>query len=241
MPRHARLRVAGLPLHVIQRGINRAPCFSDASDYGLYLGLLGELSQVFDCAVHAYVLMTNHVHLLLTPGTQDGPSHLMRHLGVRYVPQFNRRTGRIGPLWNERFKTSVVDSERYLLTCYRYIELNPVRARMVGAPESYPWSSYTFNAFGSPSTFLQPHTAYLGLAGHGTPASAVYRDLVAQGLCDSELAAVRRAINANAALGSEEFMAALEQRLGISARTKPRGRPRKERVPPGGKKSPSPV
>ena len=240
MPRHARLKIAGLPLHIIQRGVNHAPCFAQDSDYVLYLGLLEELAGAFDCAIHAYVLMTNHVHLLLTPGDPEAPTQLMRHLGVRYVPQFNRRWGRTGPLWNERFKTSVVDSERYLLTCYRYIELNPVRAGMVAAPEQYPWSSHACNGLGLPSTFIRPHEVYSRLASPRRSVEEAYRDLVLQGLSDAELDAVRRAINANAALGSEEFVDGLERRLGVPARARPRGRPRRP-VPPDGKKSPSPV
>lgn len=142
MPRRARLRVAGLPLHLIQRGNNRSACFYADEDYTLYLHHLGELARKFRCAVHAYVLMTNHVHLLLSPVREDGPSLLMKHLGQRYVQYINKTYRRSGTLWEGRFRSSIVQERGYLLRCYRYIELNPVRAGMVRHPRDYRWSSY---------------------------------------------------------------------------------------------------
>jgi len=137
MPRRARLRVAGLPLHIIQRGNNRAPCFYADEDYGLYLHHLAQLASKFECAVHAYVLMTNHVHLLLTAGKEDGPSLLMKHLGQRYVQYVNKTYRRSGTLWEGRFRSSIVQRDGYALKCQRYIELNPVRASMVKHPGEY--------------------------------------------------------------------------------------------------------
>jgi putative transposase len=145
MPRHARLRIGGLPLHVIQRGVNRCACFGDESDYGVYLALLEELSTRYECAMHAYVLMTNHVHLLVTPPEPDGASKLMKHLGQRYVQYFNRRHKRTGSLWEGRFRSSLIDSEGYLMRCHRYVEMNPVRAGMVQRPSDYRWSSHGSN------------------------------------------------------------------------------------------------
>src|SRR5262249_33323002 len=139
MPRIARPVLAGLPLHVVQRGINRQSCFFGDADYEGYLEYLGSLAPSFGCAVHAYCLMTNHVHLLLTPETQTACGLLMKNLGQRYVQTVNRRLDRSGTLWEGRFKSCLVPSESYVLACYRYIELNPVRAGMVCAPEQYRW------------------------------------------------------------------------------------------------------
>jgi len=146
MPRRARLRLAGLLLHIMQRGNNRTACFFADEDYALYLHHLKELSRKFRCAVHAYVLMTNHVHLLLTPAREDGPSLLMKHLGQRYVQYVNRTYRRSGTLWEGRFRSSIVQERGYLLRCHRYIELNSVRAGMVMHPRDYCWSSYCSNA-----------------------------------------------------------------------------------------------
>ena len=131
MPRRARLAIAGVPLHLIQRGNNRTACFFAEEDYALYLDHLTELAPKFDCRIHAYVLMTNHVHLLLTPRTATGASSLMKHLGQRYVQYINRTYRRSGTLWEGRFRSCIAREERYVLACYRYIEANPVRAAMV--------------------------------------------------------------------------------------------------------------
>src|SRR6185312_13463069 len=167
MPRHARLRIAGLPLHVIQRGNNRARCFTREGDYGLYMGMLGELCVKFECELHAYVLMTNHVHLLMTPGDAASVSNVMKNLGQRYVQHVNRMDGRSGSLWEGRFRSSIVDTEAYLLRCYRYIECNPVRAGMVADPADYPWSSYRANALGEADPVITPHVRYLSLGQTG--------------------------------------------------------------------------
>ena len=141
MPRRARLRFAGVPLHIIQRGNNRTACFFAEQDYRFYLHDLGELARRFECGVHAYALMTNHVHLLITPSATDSASLLMKHLGQRYVQYVNRVYRRSGTLWEGRFKSSLVQRQSYVLKCQRYIELNPVRAGMVPHPRDYPWSS----------------------------------------------------------------------------------------------------
>src|SRR4051812_23176241 len=142
MPRRARLSLPNIPWHIIQRGNNRAVCFAAEADYRRYLDELAELSKRFGCAVHAYALMTNHVHLLLTPDEAEGPGLLMKHLGQRYVQHVNRAYGRSGTLWEGRFRSCLTQSEDYLLACQRYIELNPVRAGMVRHPRDYRWSSY---------------------------------------------------------------------------------------------------
>jgi putative transposase len=138
MPRRARFRLAGHPIHLIQRGNNRSACFRSERDRVLFLGLLNELGREHRCAIHGYVLMTNHVHLLLTPMEPQGPSLFMKHLGQRYVQHFNKVHGRTGSLWEGRFRSSIVESSDYFFRCQRYIELNPVRAGMVVCPEEYP-------------------------------------------------------------------------------------------------------
>lgn len=240
MPRHARLSISGVPLHIRQRGINGSPCFGSEADYHLYLGLMAELSPRFACSVHAYVLMTNHIHLLATADEPEGASLFMKNLAQRYAQHFNRVSHRCGPLWEGRFRSSPVDSERYLLTCYRYIELNPLRAGMVKAPASYPWSSFHTNASGVPSPFLSPHSEYLRLGATRSERQAAYFGMLTAGLSTSELAAVRAAINANAAFGGDGFVAQIEARLGRNARPTPRGRPTAA-FSAGRKKSLSPV
>jgi REP-associated tyrosine transposase len=240
MPRHARLFIPGVPLHIRQRAINQSPCFGAEADYRLYLGLMAELSPRLACSVHAYVLMTNHVHLLMTAPQPELASCFMKMLAQRYAQHFNRKSRRCGPLWEGRFRSSPVDSERYLLTCYRYIELNPVRACMVSSPGDYPWSSFHTNAMGVPSLFLNPHPEYLRLGATTSERKAAYRGMLMAGLSTSELAAIRGAINANAALGDEGYVAGIEARLGRTARPIPRGRPA-TRISSDRKKSLSPV
>ena len=175
MPRHARVRIAKCPWHVIQRGVNRSPCFLDDADRRLYLNLLRAYSRRHACAVHAYVLMTNHVHLLVSPEDEDGLSKMMKALGERYVPYFNRLHGRTGTLWEGRFRSSVVQSERYLMICQRYIELNPVRAGIVARAGDLPWSSYAANAMGVPSDLVTPHELYLRLGPDRYERAKAYR------------------------------------------------------------------
>src|SRR5687768_4096313 len=175
MPRRARLRLAGLPLHIIQRGNNRTACFFADEDYGRYLHHLADLARRFECAVHAYALMTNHVHVLLTPTKAEGPSLLMKHLVQRYVQYVNRVYRRSGTLWEGRFRSSLVQHQGYLLKCQRYIELNPVRAGMVQFPGTYAWSSYRANAELRSSALVTPHEEYLALGETSEERAEVYR------------------------------------------------------------------
>ena len=159
MPRTARVVVPDVALHVIQRGNNRSACFVAGSDYRTYLRYLRDYAFEFGCAVHAYCLMTNHVHLLLTPASARACAQLMKHVGQCYVQTFNMAHGRSGTLWEGRFHSCLVPTEGYVLACYRYIELNPVRAGMVSVPEQYPWSSFAANARGSESGLITRHPA----------------------------------------------------------------------------------
>ncbi|MGO1068695.1 transposase [Lysobacter sp. CA199] len=163
MPRSPRFDLPSVPQHVVQRGHDRLPCFVEEDDYVRYLQELDEASRKYGCQVHAYVLMTNHVHLLMTPAEAGAISRMMQVLGRRYVRGFNERYRRRGTLWEGRYKSCLVDSDDYLLRCYRYIELNSVRARMVATPEQYRWSSYRSNALGSPDALVKQHDVYRAL------------------------------------------------------------------------------
>ena len=160
MPRKPRFVLPSEPQHIIIRGINREPIFYDDADYRYYLNKLKEAVDKHDCELHAYVLMTNHVHLLLTPKTEHGISKTIQMLGRYYVQYFNYTYGRTGTLWEGRYKSTMIDTEHYLLTCYRYIELNPVRAQMVNHPSEYPWSSYRSNGVGQSNPLIKAHYKY---------------------------------------------------------------------------------
>lgn len=227
MPRRARLRLAGLPLHIIQRGNNRTACFYADEDYELYLHHLKELADKFSCAVHAYVLMTNHVHLLLTPTHQDSPSLLMKHLGQRYVQYVNRTYRRSGTLWEGRFRSSIVQDRGYLLRCYRYIELNPVRAGMAKHPRDYRWSSYCSNGEDSQSSLLKPHEEYLALGSKEHERQATYRALFRSELNSNEVAEIRLAANGGFVLGNEGFKVEIAAMLGRRVEPGISGRPKR--------------
>lgn len=177
MPRQPRPDLAGVPQHVVQRGNDRQPCFYVADDYRRYLGGLRESATRYGCVVHAYVLMTNHVHLLVTPSSVGAVSRMMQWLGRQYVGYINGRYRRTGTLWEGRYKSCLVDTERYLLTCYRYIELNPVRAAMVADPADYAWSSYRANAQALADPLVVPHAEYLRLGADAPERCVAYRYL----------------------------------------------------------------
>lgn len=225
MPRRARLSVPGIPWHIIQRGNNRSPCFYAEDDYGLYLHYLGELSEKFGCAVHAYVLMTNHVHLLLTPEREDSAALLMKHLGQRYVQSINRTYQRSGTLWEGRFRSCLTQSEGYVLACYRYIELNPVRASMVRHSREYRWSSYRANAEGKPNTLIAPHDMYQRLGRSATSRQEAYRGLFKTHMDDTVLDEIRGATNGNYVLGTERFQEEIGMMLGRRVVKGKAGRP----------------
>lgn len=212
MPRPPRIVLPTVPLHIIQRGNNRIPCFGAESDYLVYLDILRECAYDHGCTLHAYVLMTNHVHLLLSPAQESSPSMLMQRLGQRYVQYFNRRHARTGTLWEGRFRSCLILDERYFLTCQRYIELNPVRANMVDTPERYPWSSYRSNALGEASALVSPHLVYANLHADTAQRCAAYRALCAEVLSDSVLDEIRQASQSNRPLGAAEAKAASSKR-----------------------------
>ena len=223
MARHPRLVVPGVALHVVQRGVDRRRCFGHDSDYLVYLSNLRELTTHKGCALHAYCLMTNHVHLLLTPPNAHGCATLMRDLGQRYVSYFNRRYERTGTLWEGRFRSCLVDSARHVIACYRYIELNPVRAGIVSTPNAYAWSSYSSNAGQRIDSSLTPHGEYLALGSDSGSRLAAYTGLFQQEDQTEFLAAIRDATNSGYATLIGD---GLKQRLeGTSSRPIERGKP----------------
>ena len=228
MPRPPRLELAGVPLHVIQRGVNRSACFFGDVDRRFYLKCLANAAAARGCAVHAYVLMTNHVHLLVTPGEEGAAGAMMQDIGRRYVRVINTVHGRTGSLWEGRFKSSLVDSETYLLTCHRYIECNPVRAGMVGDVAAYAWSSHAHYAGLRVDPLIAEYPQYRALGLTPEERRCAFRSLFAIALSEDVLGAIRTAANTDSAIGSEAFMAQAELLLGRSVRPPKRGRPPKQ-------------
>ncbi|NHZ88641.1 transposase [Massilia sp. CCM 8733] len=224
MPRRTRLIIPDVPLHIIQRGNNRLPCFFAEADYLVYLDMLRLCAQQAGCRVHAYVLMTNHVHLLVSPQSCSSPAVMMKMLGERYVPYVNRRRNRTGTLWQGRYHSCLVQDARYLFVCQRYIELNPVRAGMVDHPLDYRWSSYQTNAYGEADNIVEPHALYEALGTERPERELRYRALFEEEMPWSMLEQVRYATNRNAVFGSEEFIERLAITRGTDVMPRRRGR-----------------
>lgn len=225
MPRRARIMLPGVPVHVIQRGNNRGACFFADEDYTLYLDALKDLAEKFSCAIHAYVLMTNHVHVLVTAQEPDGVSLVMKNLGQRYVQYVNRTHRRSGTLWEGRFRSCLTQSESYVLACYRYIELNPVRAGMVKHPREYRWSSYRVNAEGKSSELVSPHRQYLRLGRDDSERYAAYRSLFSTQLDEQTVRSIRDATNGGYVLGNSRFQSQVAETLGRRVVRGKAGRP----------------
>jgi putative transposase len=232
MARRPRLRIAGVPQHVIQRGNNRQAAFFAEEDYLFYLECLSKAAIEHHCAIHAYVLMTNHVHLLATSGQPETMSLVMRDLGRRYVQYINFVYRRSGTLWEGRFRASLVDTETYFLRCCRYIECNPVRAQMVAHPAQYRWSSYRFHAEGIPDKLLTTHEQYERLGRTADERQQAYRELFRSELGSSEVSEIRDSVNRGWPLGSERFKDQIETALQRAARAPKRGRPSHQLHPP---------
>ena len=225
MARLSRVCPIGMPQHVIQRGNNRQVCFADEQDFTAYAGWLKGYSKKYQVDIHAWVLMTNHVHLLCTPRGQNAVSHMMQSLGRHYVRYFNFSYKRTGTLWEGRFKSCLVQEETYLIQLYRYIELNPVRAGMVEQPSDYVWSSYPINALGKVSELCTPHAVYLALGKDANERQASYRELFKHHVDGKLLEDIRLAVNKGMALGSERFKTEIESLSGRRMTAKKMGRP----------------
>ena len=195
MARLPRFVIPDQPQHVIVRGNNRSEIFCADADYLFYLEKLQQACDKHDCIIHAYVLMTNHVHLLITPQTEEGLGKVMQMLGRYYVQYYNFTYQRTGTLWEGRYRATLIDSEAYLLTCMRYIELNPVRAGMVAHPSEYPWSSYRCNALGQANILVLPHVEYVRLGKADEDRLSAYRQLFKHRIAENSLDEIREATN----------------------------------------------
>ncbi len=233
MPRKQRMYLPGIPAHVIQRGNNRDACFYAEQDYREYLSWLKAATDKYQVELHAYVLMTNHVHLLLTPSDEIGISKVMQSVGRRYVQYINHRYKRSGTLWEGRHKGNIVDAEDYLLSGYRYIELNPVRARMVQHPGEYRWSSYRYHAYGEINRYITDHALYTALGKQKEQRWERYRSLFDVVLDPDEVQKIRKAAAFSTPLGNDHFREQIEAALNRSVGYARRGRPvmvKEERV-----------
>ena len=229
MPRYPRLFLPNVPLHIVQRGHDRQPTFVEHADYRYFLDNLEEMRTELRIRVYGYCLMTNHVHLIVAPGTDTQTvSKMLKVLAGRQTRYVNRIEKRSGTLWEGRFKASLIDSENYLLACYRYVDLNPVRASMVELPEDYPWSSYRSHAGLSDTTPIDPSAAYSALGITADERCRAYRAFVAEGIYDQELDQIRTAAKRNQIIGTDRFRRQIEQRIGRRISTNGQGRPKKE-------------
>lgn len=225
MPRKPRFYLPGIPAHVVQRGNCRQAVFFDQGDYTAYLNWLKEGAAKHGCTVHAYVLMTNHVHLLMTPQTTESISRTIQHIGRHYVTYINHTYGKSGTLWEGRHKGCVISSDDYLLACMRYIELNPVRAGMVSKPIDYRWSSYGTNATGSADNVTTPHALYQALARDPQTRQHVYRELFRNALEPDQVHTIRATVQTGTPLGNDRFRQQVEKAMGCKVGQARRGRP----------------
>lgn len=238
MARLQRVCPPGIPQHVIQRGNNRQVCFAADEDFAAYANWLYESAQRYRVAIHAWVFMTNHVHLLATPSEPGGVSRMMQRVGRHYVRYFNHVYQRSGTLWEGRFKSCTVSTEDYVLICQRYIELNPVRANMVMGPADYRWSSYRSNALGKAARLWTPHPIYLGLGQQEDERLTAYQSLFKAHMDQAMLNDIRVATNKGLALGSERFKLQIEALTGRRVTARKRGPKRQAIAEPVDKDGP---
>ncbi|MEZ5473346.1 MAG: transposase [Marinicella sp.] len=227
MARLPRLNLPDIPQHIVQRGNNRQVCFFSDQDYVVFLGKLKDCSRKYKVAVHAYVLMTNHVHLLMTPSDETGMSRMIQALSSGYVRYINMTYGRTGTLWEGRYKSSLVDCERYFLIVSRYIEMNPVRAKMVSHPSEYPWSSFRRNALGIPIKLITPHGCYQQLGKNDEERNQAYQSLFQHEIPEFTLEEIRDSINKTWVLGNNKFKTQIEYQTGRRVSPLPKGGDRK--------------
>ncbi len=228
MPRKPRFFVPGAAVHAVQRGHNRSAVFFDDLDYLEYLRCLKQAADSCGCQVHAYVLMTNHVHLLLTPEHADSVGHLFQSIGRHFVRHINKTYQRHGGLWEGRYKCNVIESQAYLLSCMRYIEMNPLRAGMVDHPTKYRWSSYAANGLGVSNAVLTEHAEYVALGRKLEARQIAYRGLFDHAEDAEALALLRCALQTGTPLGNARYKMEIEAALDLKVGFAQRGRPRKE-------------
>ncbi|WP_040727256.1 transposase [Thiomicrorhabdus sp. Kp2] len=226
MARLARVAPVGVPVHVYQRGNNHQVVFAEEADFVAYLGWLIEYSQRYGVDIHAWCLMTNHIHLLCTPKKQGAISQMMQAVGRHYVRYFNFTYKRSGTLWEGRYKSCLVQEDSYLLDLHRYIEMNPVTADMVQEPSEYAWSSYQMNALGKQSKLGTPHPLYLALGVDEKRRQSAYRDLFTGHVLGVKLIEeIEQATLKGMALGNDQFKAQIELLTGRRVSPKKPGRP----------------
>lgn len=226
MPRKPRFIIPDVPVHIVQRGRSREAVFHQEADYQIYLDYLKDASERYQCSIHAYVLMTNHIHILATPKDTQSITRMMQYIGRHYVPYINRTYGSSGSIWEGRYKASLVQDEVYLLTCMRYIELNPVRANMVNTPTQYPWSSYHRNGRGKSDEIITPHPLYQALARNEKDRQVAYKALFKGRLGNNQLIEIRNAWQTGTPLGNDSFLKKIEKKLNCKVGQARRGRPR---------------
>ena len=225
MARLPRLTVPGYPHHIIQRGNNRQAIFAVADDYRTLLGMLDEHARQCGVAIHAYVLMSNHFHLLATPESAEGIPQMMQSVGRRYVRYFNQRQARTGTLWEGRYRSTLIQAERYLLTCMAYIDLNPVRAGIAQAPQEYPWSSHAHYIGQRRDPLITPHPIWWELGNTPFAREAAYAQLVQGGLTPAEQHALTDSALRGWALGTPDYVAELQRRTQRRVSKSRAGRP----------------
>jgi putative transposase len=230
MARLPRLVVPNQPHHVIQQGNDLQIIFRDADDYLAFINWLRDASRQFKVAVHAYVLMTNHLHLLATPSDEQGLSKMMQWIGRHYVPYFNRKYGRTGTLWQGRYKATVIEADHYLMTCCRYIETNPVRSGLVASAGDYSWSSYPHHIGLKSDPVITDHSLYWALGNTPFDREIAYKALIEQGVNEDDVAALTEATLKGWAIGSERFKSLLERQTLRRVRKSKRGRPAQESI-----------
>ena len=230
MARLPRLTVPGYPHHIIQRGNNRQAIFSGPADYELLLSLIDEHARKQQVAIHAYVLMSNHFHLLATPETAEGIPQMMQAVGRRYVRTYNLRHARTGTLWEGRYKSTLIQAERYLLACMVYTDLNPVRAGMVAEPANYPWSSYQHYSGRKVDKLITPHPLYWELGNTPFAREQAYTELVRTGISDQQKRALTDSALRGWALGEPDYVADLQRRTERRVVPAKAGRPPLRRI-----------
>ena len=226
MPRKARFYMPDVPAHVIQRGNNRQAVFYEDENYQQYKKWLYEGAELHGCMIHAYVLMTNHVHLLVSSESKESIGAMMQYLGRRYVPYINKTYKRSGTLWEGRYKSCLIEAEPYLLACMRYIEENPVRANMVKHPSEYVWSSYGYNALGLNDEIIKPHSIYKGLAQNSDDCRDAYSSLFGYGITSQQIDEIRSSVQTGTPLVTKRFQKQIESALNRKIGYKLRGRPK---------------
>jgi len=231
MPRKPRFFLPDIPVHIVQRGHSRDPVFFETGDYQAYLHWLHEAAERYDCDIHAYVLMTNHIHILATPKKADSISLMMQYIGRHYVPYINYTYGTSGSIWEGRYKASLIQDETYLLTCMRYIELNPVRADMVSSPGAYRWSSYRMNGQGKNNMLVTQHFLYKLLGKTTDLRIEAYKALFKGHIDKDDLDDIRTSLQSGTPLGNDYFKQKIEEKLKCKVGQPKRGRPKRALTP----------